>query len=185
MPTQQRKPSLSWTDHRKLLNTVLPYELRNWLLDPRSLTARLIKASKGKFGVQVLSQSWQCATASESALLGINIRTRCLIRETLLLCDGVPWVYARSIMPTSSLTGRLRHLRKFGSQPLGQLLFNTPRMRRCPFEVSRDSIVRFSKQPLALQAADNSQLLWGRRSRFEIFHKPLIVSEIFLPAFRP
>jgi len=185
MPKQQCSLLLNWIDHHKLSNNVLPVALRRWLLDPHSLTARLVRASNGHFEVQVLSQNWGHCTASEAALLNINSRKHCLIRETLLICHGAPWVFARSIMPCSSLIGRLRHLRRFGNQPLGQLLFNTPGMHRHPFEVSRGSIGSFSQQPKALASASPTALLWGRRSRFEIFNKPLIVSEIFLPAFKP
>jgi chorismate-pyruvate lyase len=36
-----------------------------------------------------------------------------------------------------------------------------------------------------LKLNTQSEPAWGRRSRFTLYHKPLVVSEIFLPAFCP
>jgi chorismate--pyruvate lyase len=84
----------------------------------------------------------------------------------------------------------LRHLRQFGTQPLGQLLFNTPGMQRNPFEIAQ---ILPAQLPPAARSMDRDNLklntqsepAWGRRSRFTLYHKPLVVSEIFLPAFCP
>ena len=179
-----------WKDYQHLLQADLPYRHRTWLLDSSSLSARLVRASNNHFRVQVLSQQWQSARPDEYRLLGIKPKQRCLIREVLLLCHEQPWVYARSVLPVTSLVGKLRHLRQFGTQPLGQLLFNTPGMRRNPFEIAQISPVQLPAASRSI-ARDNlkpnmqSEPAWGRRSRFSLYHKPLMVSEIFLPAFCP
>ena len=90
-------------------------------------------------------------------------------------------VFARSVFPLSSLGGDLAHLRKLRDQPLGAILFKHPGMHRCPFELARmagDS----DYLPVALHQATAA---WGRRSRFEIEGKGLMVSEIFLQPFSP
>ncbi len=179
-----------WKDHQQLQQADLPYRQRSWLLDSGSLSARLVRASNNHFRVHMLSQSWQSARLDEYQLLGIKPKERCLIREVLLLCHEQPWVYARSVLPVTSLVGKLRHLRQFGTQPLGQLLFNTPGMRRNPFEVAQ---IGRAQLPVAAQLVDHDHLkpntrsepTWGRRSRFTLYDRPLMVSEIFLPAFRP
>lgn len=179
-----------WKDYQHLLQAELPYRHRLWLLDSGSLSARLVRASDNHFRVQVLSQNWQSARLDEYRLLGIKPGQRCLIREVLLLCHEQPWVYARSVLPVTSLVGKLRHLRQFGTQPLGQLLFNTPGMQRNPFEIAQ---ILPAQLPPAARSMDRDNLklntqsepAWGRRSRFTLYHKPLVVSEIFLPAFCP
>ncbi|MCH1487888.1 MAG: chorismate lyase [Pseudomonadales bacterium] len=179
-----------WKDHQQLQQADLPYRQRSWLLDSGSLSARLVRASNNHFRVHVLSQSWQSARLDEYRLLGIEPKELCLIREVLLLCHEQPWVYARSVLPVTSLVGKLRHLRQFGTQPLGQLLFNTPGMRRNPFEVAQ---IGRAQLPAAARPVDHDQLqpntqsepTWGRRSRFTLYDRPLMVSEIFLPAFCP
>ncbi|MBB3048453.1 chorismate--pyruvate lyase [Litorivivens lipolytica] len=170
-----------WRDHRCLTASELPQSIRPWLLDRGSLTARLVRASGGDFRVQVLEQSWQRPRLTERRLLEMGDREQGIIREVLLICRGEPWVYARSVLPARSLEGRLRHLRKLRDSALGALLFSDPSMRRASYEVA--AIDGLSPLIPADQQADAT--LWGRRSCFYLSGLPLMVSEIFLPAFRP
>ena len=151
---------------------------RSWLLDQGSLTSRLIQASNGHFKVRKLYQGWQQPTCSEAQCLGLKPRQLALVREVELLCHDEPWVYARSIFPQSTLTGRLHRLAKLDARPLGALLFKDPTMQRSHFEIAALNNARLScyfsehKPPFA----------WGRRSLFYLDEKPLLVAEVFLPA---
>jgi chorismate--pyruvate lyase len=61
------------------------------------------------------------------------------------------------------------------------MLFRDPSMRRHPFQIA--SIDGNSPQlPNSLQQTGK---LWGRRCRFEMAAKPIMVSEIFLSGFKP
>lgn len=170
-----------WRDCRRYNRVTLPAATARWLLDSGSLTARLIDASGGEFRVQVLSQRWRRPRPSERRLLGMAPRQVAIVREVALLCRGEPWVFARSVMPASSLTGRLRHLRKFKDSALGALLFSDPGMRRAPYEIARID----GSSAAIPERLRRDDALWGRRSCFFLDDKPLMVSEIFLPAFRP
>jgi len=72
-----------------------------------------------------------------------------------------------------------------GKKPLGAVLFADPSMVRSGIEIAKLS----PGQPLFTRAtASLSQLpthIWGRRSAFFLKHRPLLVSEIFLPAICP
>ena len=170
-----------WRDHRRLTSVQLPQQIRPWLLDRGSLTARLVRAGGGDFRVQVLEQAWQRPRFTERRLLEMGDREQGIIREVLLLCRGEPWVYARSVLPAQSLEGRLRHLRKLRDSALGALLFSDPGMRRAPYEVA--AIEGDSRLIPSAQRVDAT--LWGRRSCFYLSGLPIMVSEIFLPAFWP
>ena len=170
----------SWQDYRHFNTVQLPRETRGWLLDQGSLTQRLIKASGGQFKVQVLSQSWQRPRLSERALLDMPVREVAIIREVLLLCRNKPWVFARSVMPAKSLVGGLRRLRNFDDSSLGAMLFRDTSMRRHPFQLAR---IDGDSQGIP-HVVQQKASLWGRRSRFELGGKPLMVSEIFLPTFQ-
>ncbi|NND38815.1 MAG: chorismate lyase [Pseudomonadales bacterium] len=179
-----------WRDQHAYFGNALSAQHRRWLLDEGSLTAHLLRASEGDFSVKIISQRWGRPQRNEAMLLAIDPRHSCLLREVFLLCSGKPWVYARSVLPHSSLSGSLRHLRKFGDQPLGQLLFNSTNMRRDPFELTtipqqripglQENVIETS--PAKISGAEEQACL-GRRSRFFLEDRPLIVSEIFLPAF--
>ena len=170
-----------WQDHRRLTGEQLPRAIRPWLLDTGSLTARLVRASGGEFRVVVLEQRWLRPRKSERNLLNLDDRCAALIREVLLVCRGEPWVFARSVLPAHTLEGRLRHLRKLNDSALGAMLFSDPSMERAPYEVARLHGTDKSLPECVQTDAD----LWGRRSCFYLSGLPLMVSEIFLPAFRP
>lgn len=146
---------------------------RDWLLDESSLTDRLRRASGGDFRVELLRQCWARPRPDESRRLAVDPAQRALVREVLLVCGGVPWVYARSVLPATSLTGPLYFLRRFGARSLGAELFRFPGLRRDGFELTRCA------------ATHDTGPLWGRRSVFILDDRRLLVSEFFLPTFRP
>jgi chorismate--pyruvate lyase len=155
--------------------------LRGWLTDDGSLTARLITCGRGEFGVQRLYQGWEVPLPSERMLLQLPPRQLALVREVALTLDGTAVVFARSVFPISSLEGSLAHLRRLQNKSLGAILFKHPGMHRYPFELAHmagDS----DYLPPGLQ---QKHAAWGRRSRFEIAGKRLMVSEVFLQAFTP
>ena len=158
----------------------VPGQWRPWLSDTGSLTQRLIDACNGELTVQVLRQNLGVPRLSERRALGLPQRRQALIREVILLGGGIPWVYARSIIPLSTLTGRLRRLRQLDNRPLGALLFSEPSMCREPVEIA---CYTSAQMPTAL--ATKQSTMWGRRSVFRLHNKPLLVSEIFLPDFKP
>jgi chorismate--pyruvate lyase len=171
----------NWQDFHRYTARELPSQIRPWLLDSGSLTQRLIKSSSDHFAVQVLKQEWQRPRLSEVQLLNMQPREMAIIREVALLCHGQPWVFARSVIPATSLHGHLRRLRKLNNSSLGALLFSAPSMHRAPFQLAK--LNGFNHQlPQSLQ--QNADL-WGRRSRFELSGKAIMVSELFLQAFKP
>lgn len=157
---------LSRTDYR------VPLFWVDWLADAGSLTGRLLQASNGDLKVKVVSQRLAVPTLSERCMLGLKEKRCAMIREVVLYGAGQPWVYARSILPLATLTGRLRKLRRLDSRPLGALLFSDPTMRREPVQFT--SFHSNAGRPI-----------WGRRSVFRLDNKPLLVAEFFLPTFKP
>lgn len=167
---------IHWQDFRRLNHQQLPYSVRPWLLDRRSLTARLLEASHGDFRVERISQGWQVPAHDEALLLKLKPRQKALVREVLLYCHNEPWVYARSVIPPTSLAGSLRFLRKLKNSALGSLLFKDPNLQRSPFEVAAVQLPNHS-----IPIYSDGQV-FGRRSLFHLYQQPLLVAEIFLPA---
>jgi chorismate--pyruvate lyase len=151
------------------------------LLDDSSLTARLSGMGRGPFRVQRLSQRWQVPLLSERKLLGVPPRQRALVREVALLQADQAVVFARSVFPVSSLTGDLAHLRSLHNRSLGSILFKHPGMRRSPFELA---LIPGTNRYLPPHLQQHSPA-WGRRSRFVIGGRSLMVSEVFLQSFLP
>lgn len=152
---------------------------RDWLLDSGSLTTRLIDLSEGQLTVTILRQQMLYPHLSEARLLGIPRKKLALVREVVLSGRGQPWVFARSILPLSTLTGRLRKLRTLDNRPLGGLLFKDSTMYRGEIEVARVN----KKHCYIPGYMMSERSLWGRRSKFYLDNKPLLVSEVFLDSF--
>jgi len=173
-------PAPTWQPLRRIARRQRPsLAMQDWLGDSGSLTARLIAQSGGQFKVQVIRQIIGIPRLNERQALGMKQPARALIREVVLCGHDEPWVFARSILPLASLTGSLRHLRKQNNRPLGAFLFSQPRLLR-----SAIAVTRISRDHAYVPAAFlGEKLLWGRRSVFYLQQKPLLVSEVFLPAF--
>mgnify|MGYP002844217348 FL=1 len=159
----------------------VPTFWQNWLFDTGSLTDRLLTVSNGNLSVKLVKQRLQQPRLSERQALKLGNRLQALVREVVLIGMGQPWVFARSIIPLSTLTGRLRKLKWLYNRPLGALLFNDSTMRREPVQVAN---FQLSTPILGNQFGTAIDPLWGRRSIFRLDKKPLLVSEIFLQPFQ-
>jgi chorismate--pyruvate lyase len=159
----------------------VPAEQLDWLLDPSSLTRRLQLTCRGQFRVVPVNQRWFRPQLNEAQALGIRPHERCFIREVHLLCENQPWVFARTVIPVRTLTGRRRRLTRLGNKPLGAVLFADPGMRRSNIEIARLEAGQVLFESAIKPLSERPSEIWGRRSAFFLGNKPLLVSEIFLP----
>lgn len=175
----------AWHEASRLHRREIPEAALRRLLDPASLTRRIQAACPGYFRVQVLAQGWARPQHNEVLALGMRDGSWGFVREVHLLCDDKPWVYARTVIPRTTLTGPRRRLTRLKSRPLGAVLFADPSMRRAAVEIAR--LTPCDKlYPAALRhLVERPPMIWGRRSLFTLGGKPLLVSEIFLPSIPP
>lgn len=167
-----------WRRYRVFHKRRIPACNLDWLLEPGSLTQRLIQTCGCRpFRVKVLGENYRYAALDEALALGVPNGTRVVVREVQLLCNETPWVYARSLIPVTSLEGRLRRLKRQGSRSLGATLFADPGLQRGPLE-----ICRVDAGEVPADAESKNAEIWGRRSIFYVQDRPLLVSEYFLPA---
>lgn len=157
-----------------------PAYLHPWLSDPGSLTARIV-ARCGRFQVSVLGEQRALPFNDERALIGLPAGRHAWTREVLLLADGVPVVFAHSVLAPRDLNGAWHMAQAIGSRPLGAALFADPGICRGPLTAAR----LLAHHPLHRHACNalHEQLpaLWARRSRFCRLDRPLLVTEVFLP----
>jgi chorismate--pyruvate lyase len=151
----------------------------HWLLDPASLTRRLQQLCGDGFRVRLIEQGWGLPRPDEAQVLGMDGRERAIVRQVQLMCAEHPWIYARTVIPATSLRGRLRRLVHLGTRPLGAMLFADPGMRRGVVELARVRPGQALYDDAMHAVTERSGAIWGRRSVF----RPLLVSEIFLPGF--
>lgn len=155
--------------------------LLNWLVEPSSLTARLKRHCR-EFRVEVLGQQIELCQSHEANDM-IKVGQQVLSREVLLYCDNVPQVFARSLLPLSTLTDEEQELAELGDKPLGQVLFNNPTLERKNLTIAtfdQNSTVGQFVKSLSIDV-EAEFTMWGRSSLFFVHHKPLMVAEVFLP----
>ena len=170
-----------WVSIGRKHNPSPPPGIRVWLEDTGSLTQRVLTACNGQFSVHVRRQESARSYYDEAGLLNANPSQFAVIREVELRCDDAPWVFARTIIPTSSLRGPAKRLTMLGNKPLGAVLFADPSVirGRTQFSQLKPGQKLFESAVAGLSSRPDS--LWGRRTLFYLADKPLLVNEIFLP----
>lgn len=167
-----------WHRRKMLFNTPVPANVKPWLFDVSSLTLRLLQRCPDKFRVELISQSVKKPTLDEARILHITPGRASLIREVLLRCDDNAVIYARTVIPLSTLTGAQRRYANLGERPLGAMLFADRTMQRDEVEIA----MLMPGDALYKNTQCTDELIWGRRSIFRVSAKPLLVAEFFLPA---
>ncbi|APV49057.1 hypothetical protein BWI17_04790 [Betaproteobacteria bacterium GR16-43] len=158
-----------------------PDPWRPWLTWRGSLTWRIVSHSKS-FRVERIQQRLRHPNDDEYRAIGRPAHKRALVREVILHANGQPVVLAHSIAARRDLFGVWRSLRGLGNRPLAEALFTDPLVSRRPLEYLR---VGF-RHPLWKRARQvfgrDFPALWARRSVFVKHGRPLMVTEVFLPA---
>lgn len=91
-------------------------------------------------------------------------RQRMWSRKVVLVGRDTPWVLAHTLVPQASLRSPLGQVKMLNSRPLGAFLFAHPGLHRSRMDIA------------------STGESWGRCSLFELFDRPIVVAEFFLPA---
>jgi len=174
------RPHFSRCEWRARLSSArLPY--RGWLADRGSLTRRLKERCRA-FQVRPLRQELDRPLPDERGRVGLRPGELALVREVYLICGEMPVVFAHSVLMPEDLRGVWNSVSRQGAKPLGEALFSDPRVRRAPLEYRalgrHHALYRRASQLLP----DPPAQLWARRSLFSLHARPLLVTEVFLPA---
>ncbi|GAB3440983.1 chorismate lyase [Massilia solisilvae] len=156
--------------------------MRDWLVTPGSLTARLV-ASSGHFRVQRLRQAGAICLPDEAFAIGMRRPGRVLEREVLLRCDGEPVVFAHTVVTASSTATDWPLFSALGERSLGTTLFYDPLVKRGQLEFARiraghPLLVRANA---ALGGTLRDQVYYARRCVYRRHQGLLLVTEVFLP----
>jgi len=161
--------------------------MRDWLVTPGSLTARLVAHSR-QFRVQKLRQASAVCLADEAAALGLARPQRVWEREVLLRCDGRPAVYGHTVVPMRASAHDWPLFSALGERSLGTTLFHDPRVRRGRLEFARirPGHPLLTRARAALKAEPTAELVddiyYARRCVYRRRQGLLLVTEVFLPA---
>ncbi|NIY49504.1 chorismate lyase [Cedecea colo] len=135
----------------------------DWLLLEDSMTKRF-EQHCSRVTVDIIREGFVSADEQLPEAEMLPPAQRFWLREILLCGDGVPWLVGRTVVPEATLDGPEMALQKLGTTPLGRYLFSSSTLTRDFIQIGR------------------SAELWGRRSRLRLSDKPLLLTELFLPA---
>ena len=107
-----------------------------------------------------------------------------LVREVLMSCGEVPWVFAQTFIPETTLDAHC-WLLDLGERPLGDALFRHGGVQRGEFRcrhVSAPDPLHQRALGVAGLAADTPPgALWVRRRGYALDGLGLLIREVFLP----
>lgn len=158
--------------------------LYSWLKEQRSLSARIAAAcpTQQPFKLNLLFNGNARPTRDEAALVGANPGECVRVREVQLCAGATPLVFAHSVALPRHLRGPWRIMSRLGGGVLGSVLFADPAIKRgalayCILD-RRHPLYRRMEQCYGTLPRQ----LWARRALFHRLGKPLLVTEVFLPA---
>lgn len=168
--------------------------MRDWLRAKGSLTARLI-AHSGAFRVQRLHQRTALCLPDEAHAIGLARPGRVWEREVLLRCDGVPVVFAHTVVPMSASASDWPLFSALGERSLGSTLFYDPQVHRGELEFARlragHPLLRRARAVLGGSAGsaggspggiEDNAIYYARRCLYRRHRGVLLVTEVFLPS---
>jgi chorismate--pyruvate lyase len=171
-------PECNWFNNAPAV--VIPEAVASWLQDKRSTTAKFKQLSRCmQIECCFEGRVARSELGSEAELLPRSVDLVWL-REVLMVADGVPWLYGRTLIPRPLLEQAELGLATLGTTPLGERLFNLP----VPPQRTEIQVAAVTP-PLALVARVATPLRqhwWARRSLLTLQQGSLFVTDLFLPA---
>jgi chorismate--pyruvate lyase len=170
---------IEWLPAERLGQAKIDAGVRTWLIGKGLLTQRLKDVCGDKFSLRLLEQNTGLLDAAQRAALR-SADAAGLFREVKMFCGNKAWVYARTIVPDSTLN---RHpwLAELGDAALGETLSALSGVERSPYEYAWLP----ATDAVALRAVSGADIapggLWTRRYRFTLHGAPLLVQELFFP----
>jgi len=180
-----------WLPHVAAVQVAAP--MRRWLVSSGSLTAQLV-AHSSAFRVQRLHQRSALCLADEAAAIGLARPGRVWEREVLLRCDGVPVVFAHTVVPLAASAADWPLFSALGERSLGSTLFHDPLVQRGELEFARlragHPLLQRARAALGAggiecvdhYATDHGGVVHARRCLYRRRRGLLLVTEVFLPS---
>ena len=170
---------VEWLPAERLGQAKIDPGVRSWLIGKGLLTQRVKDVCGKAYRLRMIEQNTGLLDAAQKASLLRNDSAG-LFREIKMFCGDKVWVYARTIIPDSTLN---RHpwLAEIGDAALGETLNDLSGVERSSFEYAWLP----ASDPVATRALRGAEIkpagLWARRYRFTLHGAPLLVQELFFP----
>lgn len=184
MPAMQAPPR--WLAEPELPQLCTHTSATRWLQERGSLTERL-RHHWGDVAVHLLDEGLTTPLPHESTRLRLAPATLAWVRCVLLVCQGQPRVYARTVIAAWMPCNPWAEVQRLGQQPLGELLFRLPDLQRSGFEWGEGLAWPHARHWTARASAQPQRHPLARRCVFVREQAPLLLTEVFLdlPSSKP
>ena len=153
----------SWNTYEAIEHKLTNAEIKSWLLEQGPITKRI--KSIAEFRLELIQDELSDATDDEILFLKIDSE-EIRIREVILYGNENPIVFARTIIPNTTIEKGLKELGKIGNKPLGDILF--------------EKDIFFKEDIVFATFKDEESLFWGRKIKYTVKDQPFSVMEVFL-----
>ena len=153
----------SWNTYEAIEHELTNTEIKSWLLEQGPITKRI--KSIAEFRLELIQDELSDATDDEILFLKIDSE-EIRIREVILYGNENPMVFARTIIPNTTIEKGLKELGKIGNKPLGDILF--------------EKDIFFKEDIVFATFKDEESLFWGRKIKYTVKDQPFSVMEVFL-----
>jgi len=153
----------SWNSYAEIKHELKNTEIESWLLEQGPITKR-IKSIKD-FRLELIQD--ELSEVKEDEILFLNTGDEAIrVREVILYGNETPMVFARTIIPNTTINKGLKELGKIGNKPLGDILFEKN---------------IFSKEDIVFATfKDEESIFWARKIKYTVKNQPFSVMEVFL-----
>ncbi len=125
-----------------------------------------------------LKQKREFLPVEEREFLPVCAREYALVREIKMSKGTADWMFARTVIPNSTLSGPAKRIGNLKDQPIGKILFGRNGAQRMSLQLELTS--QFPEGLLNLGVKPEHPL-WKRQSIFQFDSGPILVTELFLP----
>ena len=153
----------SWSCFEAIKAEISNDQIKSWLLEEGPITKRI--KSNEKFELELLRDDLGNVDKLDRSFLG-HLNGDMKIREVILYGNKNPRVYAQSIIPVETINQGLSKLGELGTKPLGDILFEKNIFKK--------------ENTVFAQFKDEKNIFWGRKTKYNVKHKPFSVMEVFL-----
>jgi chorismate--pyruvate lyase len=180
LPAKNPSPvNVDWLPAERLGQFSVEPQVRSWLIGKGLLTQRLRAVCGERYAFRMAEQTTALLDLPQKQFLKTADQAA-LIRDVEMLCDDKLWVFARTLMPDSTLNAH-PWLGELGDSALGETLNDLSGVERSSYEYAWMP-AGHSLADRALRDRDDTPAgVWARRSRIALRGAPLLVQELFLP----
>lgn len=125
--TMQLKQISSWKTFDSIHKDVKDEYVKSWLLEKGPITNRI--SINKSFNLELLSDAISNVLEQDQLFLA-SLSKEFKVREVILHGDGIPMVFARTIIPLLTIQDGLAELGELGQRPLGDILFEKIYLRK-------------------------------------------------------